>query len=574
MKKFMFIFIMLLLIPLGVSASTIESFTDDDFFKKAHVGWNLGNQLDSTITWDGTANLKTETRWGNPMITQALIDEIQKSGFNVIRIPVSWYCHTYKDDNGNYIIHEEWMNRVQEVVDYAYSRGMYVILNTHHDDKVLYTGVNDAAEFDAVKSVAHSFWNQIATRFKDYDEHLLFEAYNEIDNKLDSWVLGEVAEGQVNELNQIFVDTVRETGSNNRYRLLVISPLIMKNSKEAINAVTVPTDSVEHKIILSVHMYPNIEDEQLDAAFAQISDSAAEKGLRVMITEFGNTTDYQPSNHRALANSNFVARAYEHGIITCYWDNGAEFSIINRNNPTSKNTELIDAMVNPAKYYNKNGHTVINTMDKFYFKRLDKYGAFDEKNLPNWWGTWVNEELIEIPANQDYLTMSAPNRTLKSLLNLHGVYFFDENQQFLSSSVQNFPGYEYAKFKIPEGAKYFRYVLYNCKENTRLPFFTDAVENGQIYVVYGTYALDDIVMGDKVTWYHEDTPEEPSEPGKKDSGSNESTNKEEKKESKADKNPNTGVELIPVAIIVITIFNIAAYYIIRKYHKAAFIKIK
>ena len=84
---------------------------------------------------------------------------------------------------------------------------MYVLLNSHHDDKVIHAGVTDAADYESVKKVSRSFWTQIANRFKNYDEHLMFEAYNEVDNLQDSWVFGELAAEQINEMNQIFVET-------------------------------------------------------------------------------------------------------------------------------------------------------------------------------------------------------------------------------------------------------------------------------------------------------------------------------------------------------------------------------
>ena len=400
MKKIV-VFIMLLFIPVMVHASSIENYTADDFFKEGHVGWNLGNSLDSHYgDWNGNANMQFETLWGNPKVTQELIDYVHAQGFNVIRIPVSWYLHTYKDDSGNFIIHEEWLNRVQEVVDYAYNRGMFIVLDTHHDDKVLYVGINDESEFNNVKKMANSLWSQIANRFKDYDEHLLFEAYNEIANKEAALEVSELSARQVNELNQIFTDAVRNTGSNNKYRLLIISPVFMGNSSEAIKSIVVPRDEVENRFILSVHMYSVLEDELLDIKFKQIKDDAASLGLKVIISEFGTTTSYSPVERRTVADSNFVARAYENDIISIRWDNGSnDFKIFDRSNLSASNQELIDAIVKPKKYSSTSNKNIINKVDQFYYKRLTSQGAFDEANLASWWGTWTNEELIEIGDN-------------------------------------------------------------------------------------------------------------------------------------------------------------------------------
>ncbi len=556
--------------PLTVNAVNMETFTVDDFFEEAHVGWNLGNSLDTTMTWDGKANTGIETRWGNPVVNQELIDYVQSKGFNVIRIPVSWYYHTYKTDDGNYIIYEEWLDRVQQVVDYAYSRGMYVLLNSHHDDKVIHAGVTDEADYESVKKVSRSFWTQIANRFKNYDEHLIFEAYNEVDNLQDSWVFGELAAEQINEMNQIFVDAVRGTGANNRYRLLAISPIVMKNSTQAINAVAVPTDTATNKIFLTVHSYVANEDEQLSTNFERIADDVKKKGLRVIVTEFGNTTSYDPIEHRAINDSNYVARAYEQGIICVIWDNGSDYALFNRKDLSKSNFELIDAVTKPTKYTNPNGHVTIDKIDDFYYKRLKSDGSFDDKNLPNWWGTWVNEELIPLNPDSDYLSISIYNRTETPLLNLHGVYYFDENKEFISSKVSNFPGFEYTKFSIPEGAKYFRYVVYNAKINTRLPYFTDAVNNGQLYVMYGDYKKGSLV-GERVYFK-----EKPVEPTKQEEAHNdtEDVDSANQRNKKIEENPKTGVEAIPLFLVIVLLISSGLYFFVQKKYNRTFIKIK
>ena len=85
---------------------------------------------------------------------------------------------------------------------------MYVILNSHHDQPILYAGVSET-EMQQVLENSQSLWQQIATYFKDYDEHLIFEGFNEIDNVEKSWNYSALAADQMNRMNQIFVTTVR-----------------------------------------------------------------------------------------------------------------------------------------------------------------------------------------------------------------------------------------------------------------------------------------------------------------------------------------------------------------------------
>ena len=109
----------------------------NDRIKAEHIveamkmGWNLGNALDafddSKLPNQG---LTSETCWGNPETTEAMIQFIASSGFKSIRIPVTWHNHLIDE---NYTIDPQWMKRVKTVVDWAYSNGLYVILNTHHD---------------------------------------------------------------------------------------------------------------------------------------------------------------------------------------------------------------------------------------------------------------------------------------------------------------------------------------------------------------------------------------------------------------------------------------------------------
>ena len=126
------------------------------------VGWNLGNSLDAT-----GSGMSSETSWGNPKTTKELILKVKEAGFDAVRIPTTWYNHLDSDFN----ISEEWIARVQEVVDYAYDEGMYVILNVHHENW------NDPYEstLPDVKKKIKKLWTQIANRFESYGERLIFE---------------------------------------------------------------------------------------------------------------------------------------------------------------------------------------------------------------------------------------------------------------------------------------------------------------------------------------------------------------------------------------------------------------
>ena len=94
-------------------------------------GWNLGNTFDAWTSSVQNEGLQSETVWGNPETTQEMIDALVTKGFRAIRIPVTWHNHLIDD---KYTIDPAWMRRVKTVVNWCIRRGLYVILNTHHDN--------------------------------------------------------------------------------------------------------------------------------------------------------------------------------------------------------------------------------------------------------------------------------------------------------------------------------------------------------------------------------------------------------------------------------------------------------
>ena len=186
------------------------------------VGWNLGNSLEAY----GNDPATSETSWGNPITTKAMIDSVAKAGFNAIRIPIRWYPHFTEDSSGSIKIDSTWMRRVKQLVDWSIDNDMYVIINTHHEkwleSHALY---KDSAE---VYRKERALWKEIAIYFRDYDEHLLFAGTNEV-HIPDNWGRPEQENADVqNGFNQVFVDVVRGTGGRNTYRTLVVQTYVTK----------------------------------------------------------------------------------------------------------------------------------------------------------------------------------------------------------------------------------------------------------------------------------------------------------------------------------------------------------
>ncbi len=309
----------------------MEELTAMSIMKDMKIGWNVGNTLDSVRT-DITridAPYKFETAWGNPKVTQELIDAVLDSGFNVIRVPVSWTNHIGPEPE--YQITESWMERVKEVVDYAYHKGAYVILNIHHEDwnYPYYDNLDRAsAEMAAV-------WGQIAEVFKDYDEHLIFEGQNEprkVGTPLE-WNGGD-AEGWevVNKTNKVFVDTVRAAGGSNPYRMLMI-PGYAANCTVGIQHIEVPEN--DNRVIISVHAYEpydfalnpngrsewNHDTDAIDKLMGDLKTLFIDQGIPVIIGEFAamNRDNVQD---RAEWAAYYVSAAKKIGVPCVWWDNG------------------------------------------------------------------------------------------------------------------------------------------------------------------------------------------------------------------------------------------------------------
>lgn len=190
-----------------------------------------------------------ETGWGNPVITQNLIDTLKKAGFNAIRLPCNWVSHSNLKTGQ---IDATWLSRVKEVVQYCFNDGMYVLLNDHYDNGFLDCTAT-GAKLDTIKARQKANWEQIATTMRDFDEHLMFASANEPNaNDLPTSI-------NLQSFHQIFINAVRSTGGKNAYRTLVIqapsTSLDLANYFAPDALPGMPVDQVPNKLILEFHWY-------------------------------------------------------------------------------------------------------------------------------------------------------------------------------------------------------------------------------------------------------------------------------------------------------------------------------
>lgn len=348
--------------------------------KAMGMGWNLGNQLEAL-----SGKVPSETAWGNPTIKEDLIKAVKEQGFNTIRIPVSYLSKI--GEGPDYTIDSAWLDRVQEVVDYAINNDMFAIINMHGDGYYTVDGgwllcVDENQ--DEIKAKYEAVWTQIADRFKDYDEHLIFESMNE---EFDNTYGNPNADGyaNINDYNRIFVDAVRKTGSNNTKRWLLIPGWNTNIEYTAGNyGFEIPEDTLceadGKRLMISVHYYDPYnftldenassaktqwgkyavenfdnwgQESYADSQMKKLNDTFVSQGYPVVIGELGvqdksHLSETQPL-FRQYWTEYIVKAAKNNGCVPVYWDNGYNgkngFGIFERVTGKVTQPELIEAMM-------------------------------------------------------------------------------------------------------------------------------------------------------------------------------------------------------------------------------------
>lgn len=340
------------------------------FASQMKLGWNLGNTLDADTAT--SVEIASETSWGNPATTEEMILSVKNAGFNTIRIPTTWHNHM----DSEYNISGEWMARVKEVVDYAYNNGMYVILNIHHDIAKNYY-YPDAEHLETSKAFSDAVWTQVAEEFKDYGERLIFESINEPRQKgtdNEWWINADSDDGReaidvIVQINQSFVDIVRNSGGNNASRYLMVPSYCANYSFACADAFSMPDDPA-NRTMLSVHAYDpysfaldtggtaSFDVNRSSASINDIMDTLYEnytsKGIAVIIGEFGSLNKDNLEDRIEHA-AYYVSKAYEAGITCVWWDNnaftgnGELFGLLDRSTLEWKFPDIVIAMTENCK---------------------------------------------------------------------------------------------------------------------------------------------------------------------------------------------------------------------------------
>ena len=337
------------------------------------IGFNIGNTMEA---------IGGETAWGNPEVSNALIQAVKQAGFNAIRLPVAW--DQYADQKTGKIS-ATWLARVKQVVQYCVDNDMYVLVNIHWDGGWLERNIT-ADKKDAVNAKQKAYWEQIATTLRDFDEHVMFASANEPDAK-DATGMAVLM-----SYHQTFVDAVRATGGRNAYRVLVVQGPQTNIDLSVKLMPTLPADKLAGRMMAEIHFYdpfnfvlmtkdetwgnqayywgaPNHsttdtkrnstwgEEDYVDAQFASLKKTFIDKGIPVVLGEFAaqrrtNLTGDALALHlksRNYYHTYVVKKAVANGVVPFFWDIGApddqSGSIFDRRTTQVRGQQTLDALM-------------------------------------------------------------------------------------------------------------------------------------------------------------------------------------------------------------------------------------
>ena len=334
----------------SISTTGTSALTPQQVFETLAPGWNMGNHMDAIA--NGVAG---ETVWGNPKCTQATFDGVKAAGFKAVRIPVTWEGHI--GEAPAYRLEEKWLDRVEEIVGYAEKAGLAVIVNTHHDESYwqdISKAWNNASQNEKVKDEVFCVWTQIALRFKDKGEWLIFEPFNEIQD--GGWGWSDAFRSNpdpqyrtLNEWNQVFVDAVRSTGGNNTTRWLGI-PGYAASPGFTIAGLVLPTDHTSaNRLMVAVHDYDpynytineslkpqwghtadpekrdsDRDEENVVEVFDRLKEAYLDKGIPVYLGEMGCSRHLAEDLPYQYYYFEYFCKAAADRLLPMYlWDNGA-----------------------------------------------------------------------------------------------------------------------------------------------------------------------------------------------------------------------------------------------------------
>ncbi len=372
---------------LSTSFSQISAREAEKFMQR---GINIGNTFDAP---------GGETSWGQPAVEEYYFDDYKEAGFTAIRIPVTW-GESHQDTKTPYAINQDFIDRVEQVVDWGLERDLFIVLNVHHDGWIKHEYSGDA------KDRFKALWTQIAERFKDKSYKLLFEILNEPE---------ELPQGDLDELHADTYSLLRASGGNNAKRIIVFSGTKWSSANEIV--LTQIPDSDHTYLMANFHSYHPWNWISNDEGMAWNEDWNGPKGefdkvktwsdqndIAVMVNEWG-----APERHDYHSRMEwyrcYMHQIYEHGFAAFHWDDGGMFKLYNRSERTW-HKEVKDIITSPA--FSKDGLKAVG-----YYKSSETISRIESTSggagVDHYLGdigdgSWVSY-MIDVPAAGTYTVL-------------------------------------------------------------------------------------------------------------------------------------------------------------------------
>ena len=351
----------------------------NDFVKEISIGINIGNTLD--------VPLGNETEWGNVKITPDLFKLYKAKGFEAVRIPISWRKQFDRDDP-KHLVKPEFMARVKEVVDMCLKEDMVAIVNIHHDGgDDGWPGAwltIDGEHEDRANEILGHLWTQIATTFKDYDERVVFEGFNEVrkakryagpngkQKNQEDWAGRPEYFATIARYADTFYTSVRATGGNNAKRYLMV-PTYASAFQEATVKNWHNPNPKDNRIIATIHCYEPGDfclwgnrkaydaahvQKRLDTFFPLFKKYITDKGVPLILGEVNadlrwyDAERFQPNDDaRVRWAAHYTREARKYGFPCFIWESGGKkgMGLIDRAKNVWSHEEVADAFIAGAR---------------------------------------------------------------------------------------------------------------------------------------------------------------------------------------------------------------------------------
>tara|TARA_B110000967_G_scaffold157587_1_gene162767 strand:+ start:2969 stop:5044 length:2076 start_codon:yes stop_codon:yes gene_type:complete len=433
--------VLLFLVANLVSFMLFAQSSSYDMVSQMGRGINLGNVLSAPA----------EGNWAAPVEESYFID-VDAAGFTNVRIPIDFFgtrttgdtsgyssaagtSQNYSGTSADYTVSSTYLDRIEQVIDWSLNQGLVTILDFHgsnlksefiytfDDDKTDYYTYPTSAKRAADKEKFETIWAQIADRFKDHSENLLFEVINE--------PYFHISKADMDTLNTDVLAVIRASGGSNDTRNVIITggtgtsheaPLQIEPSIIAGDSYLIATfhyyqpfeftsSSADSRFVYSWGTDENAADDrtELTDRFDEVSSWASANQIPVFVGEFGadnsggynystgdlnvisnNATGFAnggPENTSRVEYHRFVAeQAINRGFSFAAWDSGPKSNKTIHKRTDSSDTQNYNISAFSVTNYSPKDTTISTVEDNSIWVEDVKDALFSSGTWPLCYG--------------------------------------------------------------------------------------------------------------------------------------------------------------------------------------------